>query len=58
MTGIGKLATILSYNKTLFFGFICEPRLLPEIDRIVTSADQAFDNLLEAANERATSINN
>ena len=53
---VGFSVTILSYNKTLFFGFICEPRLLPEIDRIVASADQAFDNLLEAANERATSI--
>ena len=53
---VGFSVTILSYNKTLFFGFICEPRLLPEIERIVASADTAFENLLAAANERATTI--
>ena len=26
---VGFSITILSYNKELFFGFICEPRLLP-----------------------------
>ena len=53
---VGFSVTILSYNKTLFFGFICEPRLLPEIEKIVEYADVAFDNLLSAARERTQTL--
>ncbi|XOV89153.1 MAG: wax ester/triacylglycerol synthase domain-containing protein [Pseudomonadota bacterium] len=47
----GFSVTILSYNKQLFFNFICEPRLLPDLDVIVAGTDQAFEELLELARE-------
>lgn len=54
LTGnIGFSVTILSYNKQLFFSFICEPRLLPDLDVIVDSAGDVFNELLEAARLKA-----
>jgi diacylglycerol O-acyltransferase / wax synthase len=50
---VGFSVTILSYNKQLFFSFICEPRLLPDLDLIVDGADDTFGELLAAARERA-----
>ncbi len=46
---IGFSATVLSYNKELFINYICEPRLLPELDFIVESTAAAFDELLTQA---------
>jgi WS/DGAT/MGAT family acyltransferase len=54
LTGnVGFSVTILSYNKQLFFSFICEPRLLPDLEVISEAADAAFNELLAAARERA-----
>jgi diacylglycerol O-acyltransferase / wax synthase len=54
LTGnVGFSVTILSYNKQLFFSFICEPRLLPDLEVIAEAADAAFGELLFAARERA-----
>lgn len=53
---VGFSVTILSYNKTLFFGFICEPRLLPKIQDIADSAEAAFATLLDAAREHTASL--
>jgi diacylglycerol O-acyltransferase len=53
---IGFSVTILSYNKTLFFGFICEPRLLPNIQSVALSAENAFDVLLSQAREQMKEI--
>ncbi len=50
---IGFSITILSYNKQLFFSFICEPRLLPDLELIVQEADNAFVELLDTAREHA-----
>ena len=53
LTGnIGFSLTILSYNKQLFFNFICEPRLMPDLEVLVAHADDAFNALLAAAAER------
>ena len=52
---IGFSVTILSYNKQLFFSFICEPRLLPDLDVIVDGADEVFNELLTAAQQKAAS---
>ncbi|MEM9624109.1 MAG: wax ester/triacylglycerol synthase family O-acyltransferase [Pseudomonadota bacterium] len=46
---IGFSVTILSYNKELYFNFICEPRLLPDLHLVVDSVADAFDELLEEA---------
>ena len=53
---VGFSVTILSYNKTLFFGFICEPRLLPKIQDIAESAETSFTNLLTTAREHTNSL--
>lgn len=53
LTGnVGFSVTILSYNKELFFSFICEPRLLPDLETIAEGAEAAFDELLTEARQR------
>jgi hypothetical protein len=57
LTGnVGFSTTILSYNKTLFFGFISEPRLMPDVEKISIAAAQTFDDLLEQARQRAATL--
>jgi hypothetical protein len=52
LTGnIGLGVTILSYNKELFFTFICEPRLLPDVDILAELANEAFEELKRAAED-------
>lgn len=53
---IGFSVTILSYNKQLFFNFICEPRLLPDLEFIRKSAEEVFEELKRAAHEKSISI--
>lgn len=55
---IGLSLTILSYNKQLFFNFISEPRLLPDLEIIVANADSVFDELLSTAREQDLQTNN
>ncbi|MEQ8858061.1 MAG: wax ester/triacylglycerol synthase family O-acyltransferase [Pseudomonadales bacterium] len=53
LTGnVGFSVTILSYNKELYFNFICEPRLLPDLEMIAEAADEAFTELQAEARER------
>ena len=57
LTGnVGFSVTILSYNKTLFFGFISEPRLMPDVENVSATAEATFNALLEAARERTASL--
>ncbi len=50
LTGnIGFSVTILSYNKQLYFNMICEPRLLPDLELVVDSVSESFDELLAEA---------
>lgn len=49
---VGFSITILSYNKQLFFNFICEPRLLPDVELIVEGAGDVFQELLDAAADK------
>lgn len=49
----GFSATILSYNKQLFFSFICEPRLLPDLEKLTQATDDVFQELLERAEANA-----
>jgi diacylglycerol O-acyltransferase / wax synthase len=59
LTGnVGFSVTILSYNKELFFSFICEPRLLPDLEVIVAAADDVFGELCVAARTRAELLAN
>ncbi len=49
---IGLGVTILSYNQNLYFSFICEPRLLPDLEVITDAAEAAYAELLSAARTR------
>jgi hypothetical protein len=53
---IGFSVTILSYNKQLFFNFICEPRLLPDLELIKQGAEDVFEELKAAAQEKSNSV--
>jgi WS/DGAT/MGAT family acyltransferase len=53
---VGFSVTVMSYNKELFFSFICEPRLLPDLETVVDAAQASFDELLTAARELPSSI--
>ncbi|MFT7129813.1 MAG: diacylglycerol O-acyltransferase [Gammaproteobacteria bacterium] len=57
MGNVGMSLTILSYNKQLFFNFIAEPRLLPDLEIIVDGANDVFNELLSAAQEKDAQIN-
>jgi hypothetical protein len=57
LTGnVGFSVTILSYNKELYFNFICEPRLLPDLETIVDAADQTFQTLLADARQHTAEL--
>jgi WS/DGAT/MGAT family acyltransferase len=56
LTGnVGFSITILSYNRQLFFSFICDPRLLPDLELVAAGADDVFNELLDAASKAAGS---
>ena len=56
LTGnVGFSVTILSYNRQLFFSFISETRLLPDLEVIADAADEVFNELLDAAGKAAGS---
>ncbi len=49
---IGLGITILSYNQALYFSFICEPRMLPDLQVLTNAAEAAYGELLSAARAR------
>jgi diacylglycerol O-acyltransferase len=50
LTGnLGLGIAIHSYNKQLFYAFLCEPRLLPDLEALVAITDQVFVELQAAA---------
>lgn len=53
---VGFSTTVLSYNKELFINYICEPRLMPDLEVLTQSTNDAFDELLEAAREHAQTL--
>jgi WS/DGAT/MGAT family acyltransferase len=55
---VGFSVTILSYNTQLFFNFICEPRLLPDLEVLTQLADDVYQELMVAAAEQAQSTEN
>jgi len=50
---IGLGVTLLSYNGALYFSYVCEPRLLPDLETIANAVDAAYGELLSAAHARA-----
>ncbi len=54
LTGtLGFGAAITSYNGHLYFNFVCDPRLVPDLERIRDGAEAVFSELLAAARANA-----
>lgn len=53
---VGFSTTVLSYNKELFINYICEPRLMPDIEVLTEATNDAFDELLAAARDHADQL--
>ncbi|MEM7219334.1 MAG: wax ester/triacylglycerol synthase family O-acyltransferase [Pseudomonadota bacterium] len=49
---LGLGTTITSYNRQLYFSFICEPELMPDVERLREHTADAYAELLAAAQER------
>jgi WS/DGAT/MGAT family acyltransferase len=50
---IGFGVAVVSYNQNLYFNFVADPRLMPDIDQMADGVVQAFDELLTAARGQA-----
>ncbi|MYE85076.1 MAG: DUF1298 domain-containing protein [Gammaproteobacteria bacterium] len=46
---LGYGLAVTSYNKRLYFTLVCDPRLMPDVERMADSLDGAFKELLAAA---------
>ena len=46
---LGYGLAVTSYNKRLYFTLVCDPRLMPNVERMADSVDGAFKELLAAA---------
>jgi diacylglycerol O-acyltransferase / wax synthase len=52
---VGFSVTILSYNKQLFFNFICEPRLMPDLEVMIGHAEDVYQELIDVAGSQVQS---
>jgi len=46
---LGYGLAVSSYNKRLCFTLVCDPRLMPDVERMADAVDGAFAELLAAA---------
>ena len=53
---VGFSTTVLSYNKELFINYICEPRLMPDLEVLTAATNDAFDELLASAREHVEEL--
>jgi len=57
LTGnVGFSMPIVSYNQQLCFSFVCDPHLLPDVERLVDAARDVFKELLGAAGARVQQL--
>jgi len=49
---LGYGIAVTSYNQKMILNFTCEPRLLPDLERMIEHTVNAFEELLAAASER------
>ena len=55
---VGFSVTILSYNKQLFFNFICEPRLMPDLEVLVGLVEDVYQELIDVSGSQTQSTEN
>jgi len=44
---LGYGVAVGSYNQQLYFNFICDPHLMPDVELMSQGVDDAFNELLE-----------
>ncbi len=49
---------VSSYNRNLYFNFICDPRLMPDLDLMANRVDDTFNELLRAAEQQQAAAAN
>jgi len=52
---LGYGVAVGSYNQNLYFNFICDPRLMPDLELMASGVDDAFNELLAAAHAQSPS---
>ena len=48
---LGYGVAIGSYNQKMYFNFVCDPRLMPDLEVMAQGVDDAFNELLAAARD-------
>ena len=46
---LGYGVVVSSYNQNIYFNFICDPRLMPDLELMANGVDDAFAELLALA---------
>ena len=54
---LGYGVVVGSYNKNLYFNFVCDPRLMPDLEDMACEVDAVFKELLAAARAEADEQN-
>ena len=55
---LGYGVVISSYNQNIYFNFICDRRLMPDLERMACGVEDAFRELLAAAEEARAAATN
>jgi hypothetical protein len=50
---LGYGVAVSSYNQQMYFNFICDPHLMPDLELMAAGVENAFNELLEAAQSAA-----
>ena len=48
---MGFGVVISSYNQNIYFNFMCDRRLMPDLERMAAGINDAFNELLTAAKQ-------
>ena len=52
---LGYGVVVVSYNQHLYFNFVCDPHVMPDLAVMVQGVDDAFDELLSEAEDTRSS---
>ena len=50
---LGFGVAVLSYNQNLYFNFVCDPHVMPDLEIMVQGVDDAFDELMADIDDSA-----
>ena len=49
---LGFGVAVVSYNQNLYFNFVCDPHVMPDLEIMVEGVDDAFDELMSEVAHR------